>query len=185
MRTLVLSTLCLFLLAGCDQPAPDSPPASTATPAPAESTPAPASAPTETATVKAPEGTCGDQSALPSDQRLANTPKWTLSLYGEHERPLTAGLNGYVSANWNWRDRVNFAMNSNPNTALDGYGIFGASFGVGSADERWRASLYVRNLFNKHYPTVIFETPFDSGGYSQFPSPEGFRTVGLTLSVKL
>jgi len=118
-------------------------------------------------------------------QPLANTPKWTLSLYGEHERPLTAGLNGYVSANWNWRDRVNFAMNSNPNTALDGYGIFGASFGVGSADERWRASLYVRNLFNKHYPTVIFETPFDSGGYSQFPSPEGFRTVGLTLSVKL
>lgn len=79
MRTLVLSTLCLFLLAGCDQPAPDSPPASTATPAPAESTPAPASAPTETATVKAPEGTCGDQSALPSDQRLANTPKWTLA----------------------------------------------------------------------------------------------------------
>ena len=79
MRTLVLSTLCLFLLAGCDQPAPDSPPASTATPAPAESTPAPASAPTEPATVKAPEGTCGDQSALPSDQRLANTPKWTLA----------------------------------------------------------------------------------------------------------
>ena len=79
MRTLVLSTLCLFLLAGCDQPAPDSPPASTATPAPAESTPAPASAPTETATVKAPEGTCGDQSALPADQRLANTPKWTLA----------------------------------------------------------------------------------------------------------
>ena len=28
MRTLVLSTLCLFLLAGCDQPAPDSPPKS-------------------------------------------------------------------------------------------------------------------------------------------------------------
>ena len=79
MRTLVLFTLCLFLLAGCDQPAPDSPPASTATPAPAESTPAPASAPTETATVKAPEGTCGDQSALPADQRLANTPKWTLA----------------------------------------------------------------------------------------------------------
>jgi len=79
MRTLVLSTLCLFLLAGCDQPAPDSPPASTATPAPAESTPAPASAPTETATVKAPEGTCGDQSTLPADQRLANTPKWTLA----------------------------------------------------------------------------------------------------------
>ncbi|MCC6850738.1 MAG: TonB-dependent receptor [Rubrivivax sp.] len=118
-------------------------------------------------------------------QRLANTPRWTLSAYGEYERPLTAGLTGYAAANWSWRDRVNFAMNSNPNTELAGYGIFGGSVGVGSVDDRWRVSLYVRNLFNKHYPTVIFETPFDSGGYSQFPSLEGFRTVGFTLNVRL
>lgn len=78
MRLVALSILLAVALAGCNQPSPDS----TASPAaPAASTataPAPV-APVETAVVKPPEGSCGDQSALPSDERLANTPKWSLA----------------------------------------------------------------------------------------------------------
>ncbi|MCB1576686.1 MAG: hypothetical protein KDI81_04890, partial [Xanthomonadales bacterium] len=45
-------------------------------PAPAaEATPAPPPA----ITAKAPEGTCGDQSGIPAEERIANTPKWSLA----------------------------------------------------------------------------------------------------------
>lgn len=80
MRLVVLSSLIALALAGCNQPSPDQ---SAATPAPevvtnptentAKSTPA------EAPPAKPPEGTCGDQSALPAEERLANTPKWTLA----------------------------------------------------------------------------------------------------------
>jgi hypothetical protein len=82
MRTLVLSLSLSLALAGCNQPSPDQPSAASAPHAepatPAETAPAPA-APAETVVAKAPEGTCGDQSALPAEERIANTPKWSLA----------------------------------------------------------------------------------------------------------
>ena len=77
MRPIVLCSVIAFALAGCNAPSPEQ---GAAKPAPAT----PASAPAETAATppapaKPPEGTCGDQSALPAEERLANTPKWTLA----------------------------------------------------------------------------------------------------------
>ncbi|HMM67254.1 MAG TPA: hypothetical protein PKC03_09955 [Dokdonella sp.] len=78
MRLVALSSLLVLALAGCNQPSPDQ---TSTTPAPVASTP-PAetpAAPAEPASVKPPEGTCGDQSALPAEERIANTPKWSLA----------------------------------------------------------------------------------------------------------
>ena len=76
MRLIALCSALTLVLAGCDAPPPDDKPAaSTSTPA-ASPAPAPAEA---AAPAKPPEGTCGDQSALPSEERIANTPKWTLA----------------------------------------------------------------------------------------------------------
>lgn len=77
MRLLILSALIAVALTACDQPAPvpTTPPASTdAAPAPA-----PAAAPAEVVVAKPPEGDCGDQSAIAAEERLANTPKWSLA----------------------------------------------------------------------------------------------------------
>jgi pyruvate/2-oxoglutarate dehydrogenase complex dihydrolipoamide acyltransferase (E2) component len=78
MRLFVLSALVVCTLAACDQPAPEptSPPAATEAAPAAATTPV---APAETAAVKAPEGECGDQSSVPSEDRFANTPKWSLA----------------------------------------------------------------------------------------------------------
>lgn len=81
MRIVILTLLLPLLLAACDQPSPDqgsASPAKEATPAPVET--APVAAPeVQVAAAKAPEGDCGDQSALPAEQRAANTPKWSLA----------------------------------------------------------------------------------------------------------
>jgi hypothetical protein len=87
MRTLVISLLMSLALAGCDQPSPDQPSAATApqaAPTAATDNAAAPAAPTETVVAKAPEGTCGDQSALPAEERIANTPKWSLASEQDH-----------------------------------------------------------------------------------------------------
>ena len=38
---------------------------------------------------------------------------------------------------------------------IPGYTLIDARAGVGSADDRWRASIYGRNLTNKVYTTAI------------------------------
>jgi hypothetical protein len=77
---LLLLSLPLFLTA-CNQPSPDqgaSAPAPQAVPAPTQGdAPAPASA--EPVVAKAPEGDCGDQSSIPAEERIANTPRWSLA----------------------------------------------------------------------------------------------------------
>ena len=80
MRLLALSALIATALCACS---PSTPETATSAAAPA-AVPAPAPAadnqPAEAAPAVAkeiPEGACGDQAALPADQRVANTARWT------------------------------------------------------------------------------------------------------------
>ncbi len=84
MRPLIL-TVMIVALSACNPSTPE-PAAPEATPAPAPQAAAPAqAAAVEAAPAQAaakpdkviPEGPCGDQSALPADQRVANTARWT------------------------------------------------------------------------------------------------------------
>lgn len=76
MRLLILSAFIACTLVACDQPAPGPTPPPTTEAAPAAATPA---APAETVVAKPPEGDCGDQSAVAPEERVANTPKWSLA----------------------------------------------------------------------------------------------------------
>ncbi len=81
MRPLILSVLLSLILSACNQPSPDQTSnvsANESAPATAQTTPATEPV-VEPAASKAPEGDCGDQSALPPEERLANTPKWSLA----------------------------------------------------------------------------------------------------------
>jgi hypothetical protein len=85
MRQLALPVLIAFALCACSPSTPESPasadttatpasaPVATTTPAPAEAAPPAAAKPA----AEVPEGQCGDQSATPADQRIANTARWT------------------------------------------------------------------------------------------------------------
>jgi hypothetical protein len=86
MRALLLLPL-IAAFAACSPATPPSgeaspgakPPAPAAAPASGTKADEPKSAETKPAE-KLPEiGTCGDQSAVPAEQRIANTPRWTLA----------------------------------------------------------------------------------------------------------
>lgn len=82
LRSLAFAVPAL-LLAACNPPAPETPDSAAqapaaeapATPAP---TPAPAAEPAEVAEAPLPPvGTCGEQTAIPAEQRIANTVRWS------------------------------------------------------------------------------------------------------------
>ena len=82
MRTAALIVLVATLLAACSPSTPEQAAAPPAPATPVESQPVQAK-PSETAAAapapvkEIPVGQCGDQSALPAEQRVANTARWT------------------------------------------------------------------------------------------------------------
>ena len=71
------------------------------------------------------------------------------------------------------------------------YGLLGGALTVRDADDRWRVSLFVRNLLDKNFVNRIFATPVLNspatapvGSYTQFPSADARRTVGVSASFR-
>jgi len=77
MRLIILACLAALVLSACGESTPGQKSGETAAVEAAMEPTAPAlQAPAPTAP---PPGDCGDQSALPAEERVANTPKWTLA----------------------------------------------------------------------------------------------------------
>ncbi len=63
-----------------------------------------------------------------------------------------------------------------------GYALVDARIGIGPADRRWSLELFANNLFNQDYSQGIFQSPFQTGNYSDFLGEP--RTFGGTVRVK-
>lgn len=78
MRRVVVTALIALALGACGKSeAPSTAPTAAAPAAPAAKTEAAATPAPEAAKAPPPEGDCGDQSAVPADQRVANTARWS------------------------------------------------------------------------------------------------------------
>ncbi len=123
----------------------------------------------------------------PSGDRLAGASEWRSTVTAYYERPLTASLEGFIRADYNWRSEFNLAATGDPTTVVEAYGVLNGSVGIMDADGGWRLSLWGRNLTDEDYPFSIFNTPFGSnlgGDYSQVPTIENSRRYGVALSVR-
>lgn len=123
----------------------------------------------------------------PSGDNLAGASEWRSTVTAYYERPLTASLEGFIRADYNWRSDFNLAATGDPTTVVEAYGVLNGSVGIMDADGGWRLSLWGRNLTDEDYPFSIFNTPFGSnlgGDYSQVPTLENSRRYGVALSVR-
>lgn len=98
--------------------------------------------------------------------RLANSPNFKFNVGGTFETPLGASpLSFFTSANYVWQDDVNFALDGNPLTVQDSYGIANASIGLRETEDRnWEVSLFVNNLFDQQYAAIL--TDYSDNGYT-------------------
>jgi len=138
--------------------------------------------------LQTPEQGCIDGLTDASGNDLVNSPKWVLTTAAKYERPLTSSLRGFVSANYYWRDRASMSVQGDPNKYVDSYGILGASIGLASAYDTWRATLWVKNLLDERFPSSIIDgvgttLSGDPADYAHYRTHDAFRTVGVSFSM--
>ena len=113
-------------------------------------------------------------------QRLPLTPEWQVVGDGEYEFDASSDVKAFVGGNVNYQGATNGGLGELALFDIPSYTLLDARAGLRSADDRWRATLYVRNLTDKFYLTLV-----------NFPGPDAVvryagqpRTYGLTLSFR-
>jgi iron complex outermembrane receptor protein len=121
---------------------------------------------------------------------LPDAPKFTYTLAANYEVPAGPVLVG-AGVNWFHRSSVTYSNNADPGLVQGGYGLLGAQVGVRDPDGAWRVSLFARNLLDKFFVSRIIAQPTLNaigtnglGSYSQFPSADARRIVGVSLDLR-
>ncbi len=108
----------------------------------------------------------------------AVSPKWNLNGRARYEFMSTGSSYWFVQGDFSYQDDVYFDIYETPFLREDGYWLFNARIGIASADGRWDASLWGRNLADSDYRVGGF-TGGVAGPVQIFGPP---RTYGVSLS---
>lgn len=121
---------------------------------------------------------------------LTDAPELTYTLTAAYEAPVGDLMLG-GNVNWFWRDEVTYATNGDPGLVQGAYGLLSAAISLRQAQDRWRVSLFARNLLDRNFvnriiPQPVLNSPAGAplGSYSQFPSPEARRIVGAMVEFR-
>jgi iron complex outermembrane receptor protein len=116
-----------------------------------------------------------------SGRRASGAPR--LALTGNAEYLHSVGnVDAFAGGDISYRSGFYAAVNLDPFTWVRGYTLVGLHGGVRDPDDRWEASLWVRNLFNKNYFNTLSVSA--SNGIVQGALGEP-RMYGLTLKGRL
>jgi outer membrane receptor protein involved in Fe transport len=82
-----------------------------------------------------------------------------------------------------FQDDVLFSLSQDENTEYDGYEIVDASVALIDKDDKWHATVYVKNVFDNFYVTGIGATLdlFIPNGYLQQVPRYSERTAGMEV----
>jgi outer membrane receptor protein involved in Fe transport len=90
---------------------------------------------------------------------LPYTPKFSANADVQYEFPVSGGMNAFVGGTLTYQGRQNTTFHNAglpaPDFEIAGYATVDARLGLSSRDDRWKASLYARNLTNKSYVTAV------------------------------
>lgn len=109
---------------------------------------------------------------------LPYTPKYQLVADGEYTFPVGGGLEAMLGANANYRSATNAGFGNDSRLRIDAYTLVDARAGIGAEDQRWMASVFVRNVFNEYYWNNVARLSDVVRRYTGMP-----RTFGVQLSL--
>jgi iron complex outermembrane receptor protein len=73
---------------------------------------------------------------------------------------MEAGLN----LSYSFQSAVNYTLSQDPATVQGAYGIFNAALSLGDVDDKFKVTVFVRNLFDKQYYSSIANNRNNFGG---------------------
>jgi iron complex outermembrane receptor protein len=126
--------------------------------------------------------------------RMPNAPRIKYYVGGQYDIRLPLAFDAFVNANYRYQSDVLTNLNQDPTLAVPAYGIANLGFGIRDKRDRFRATFFVNNVFDKHYantgltglgswsarapnPVVNVTTA------TWTPARDAFRYYGLRLDV--
>ena len=118
------------------------------------------------------------------DQRLTQSPLWqsSASFFVDREIPNT-NFRWVLNLNWSHIGEVNTGSDLDPEKVREAFDLFNAQVGIKTADGRYEAIVWGRNLGDKRLNTLVFDSVFQGGSWHTFVNPP--RLYGLTLKANL
>ncbi|MCJ2180728.1 TonB-dependent receptor [Novosphingobium album (ex Hu et al. 2023)] len=115
---------------------------------------------------------------------LSGAPKYSATFGADLRLPVTDTLQFDWSANFYYRSRVQYAV-ADAYAYQKGYGTIGLNAGIGHPDGNWRVGVFARNLLDQRFHAAVISLPFaDAGGYVNWMTREGRRTIGVSAQMQ-
>ena len=122
--------------------------------------------------------------------RLVGAPLWKLTAQSEYHYELSPAMEAFLNGDVVYTSRINFDQAYDPADSVGSHVLLGLRTGLRSPEEKWGASIYVRNVLDQRVPSYRLPNPVgypfetDPASYVQLFGPESFRTFGLSFDVK-
>ena len=98
---------------------------------------------------------------------FTNAPRWSTTNGATYTFPLFGtGMYGSLHGDIYYGSSRNTGSDQNPLKEQGGYSLFNGRATLMGKDDRWELAAWCSNCTNKHYATVIFDTPEQSGSYT-------------------
>lgn len=133
-----------------------------------------------------PNGFIGSDGTNVGGTQLAYSPKYKFTLSGEFSQPVTENFTAFLAADTVWKSRLRYEANSRRETTFRSHWTVGGRVGVRTADQRFTAAIFARNLFNVNEPSLL-QSNFGGTGVTAIGAiygPQSFRQIGLSLDGK-
>lgn len=108
---------------------------------------------------------------------LVNAPRWIGNLAAQYAHAAAEGVQAYYNANYAYRAGTYGTLDASAYAKIPGYSVSNLSVGLRTTrGAAWDVSLWVKNAFDKHYYTSLWNSGF--GSYNAVIGTP--RTVGVS-----
>ena len=117
--------------------------------------------------------------------RLLDVPRWSASVSGEYERPVSYSESWFVRLDFTDRDGANALYDrTSPFYHYDGFATTNLRIGLERADRKWSAALFLDNAFDK-----LGETALPVASFADIPTTRRIavntpRTIGVMFNMQ-
>jgi len=139
-------------------------------------------------TVEYPDGFVGADGGDLSGEQLIFSPKNKFSLSGEYANGLGDNTELFLNTNVVWKSDVRYEARSTDTFVYPSHFTIGASIGMREVDDKWRATLFARNITGEDEPAAYLAGTFlgqIDGGVRAWPvGGVTLRQVGISFDYK-
>lgn len=114
-------------------------------------------------------------------QPLPFAPKWAFNIGTDYSQPIAERFKISTSVNLNYRSKHVIGFPNSPDANEPGYALLAATIGFGDVNDKWKLSVFGKNLTDKEFRSFNFN--LTNGGLLQYRVYESRRIIGVALDV--